>query len=163
MLLIIGIVGTTVAPWQLFFQQSYIIDKRITPRWINYERVDLVIGIVLVVVGGAAIMGFSAATFAGTPRVRELHRRRRDRPRPRHLRRRATMGDLFAIALIDAAIIGAAAVGLATAYATSDVLNLKHSLHRPVTQAKGFYACYAALIGARRDAGAHPPGAARTA
>ena len=38
MLLIIAIVGTTVAPWQLFFQQSNIIDKRITPRWINYER-----------------------------------------------------------------------------------------------------------------------------
>jgi hypothetical protein len=56
------------------------------------------------------------------------------------------MGDLFAIALIDAAVIGASAVGLATAYATSDVLNLKHSLHRPVRQAKGFYACYAALI-----------------
>src|SRR6202047_3215591 len=34
-LLIIAIVGTTVAPWQLFFQQSNIIDKRITPRWIN--------------------------------------------------------------------------------------------------------------------------------
>ena len=31
MLLIIGIVGTTVAPWQLFFQQSYVVDKRITP------------------------------------------------------------------------------------------------------------------------------------
>src|SRR5579863_965886 len=31
MLLVIGIVGTTVAPWQLFFQQSYVIDKRITP------------------------------------------------------------------------------------------------------------------------------------
>ena len=37
-LLIIAIIGTTVAPWQLFFQQSNIIDKRITPRWINYER-----------------------------------------------------------------------------------------------------------------------------
>jgi len=40
MLLIAGIVGTTVAPWQLFFQQSYVIDKRITPRFINYERWD---------------------------------------------------------------------------------------------------------------------------
>src|SRR5262245_45013105 len=38
MLLMIGIVGTTVAPWQLFFQQSYVIDKRITPRFIRYER-----------------------------------------------------------------------------------------------------------------------------
>ena len=35
MLLIIAIVGTTVAPWQLFFQQSYVIDKRITPRFIT--------------------------------------------------------------------------------------------------------------------------------
>ncbi len=43
-LLIIGMVGTTVAPWQLFFQQSNIIDKRITPRWINYERLDTWIG-----------------------------------------------------------------------------------------------------------------------
>ena len=67
MLLIIGIVGTTVAPWQLFFQQSYIIDKRITPRFINYERADLWIGIGIVVVGAAAMFGFSAAVFAGHP------------------------------------------------------------------------------------------------
>ena len=145
MLLVIGIVGTTVAPWQLFFQQSYIIDKRITPRWINYERVDLVIGIALVVVGGVAIMGFSAAAFAHTPLAGNFT----DAGGVAHglaTYVSRTMGDLFAIALIDAAIIGAAAVGLATAYATSDVLNQKHSLHRPVTQAKGFYACYAALI-----------------
>ncbi|MEZ0096413.1 NRAMP family divalent metal transporter, partial [Streptacidiphilus sp. EB129] len=45
MLLIIGIVGTTVAPWQLFFQQSYVIDKRITPRFMKYEKADLWIGI----------------------------------------------------------------------------------------------------------------------
>jgi Mn2+/Fe2+ NRAMP family transporter len=145
MLLVIGIVGTTVAPWQLFFQQSYIIDKRITPRWINYERLDLVIGIGLVVVGGVAIMGFSAATFAGHPGFGNFT----DAggvARGLATYASRTMGDLFAIALIDAAIIGASAVGLATAYATSDVLNLKHSLHRPVRQAKGFYACYAALI-----------------
>jgi Mn2+/Fe2+ NRAMP family transporter len=146
MLLVIGIVGTTVAPWQLFFQQSYIIDKRITPRWINYERIDLVIGIALVVIGGVAIMGFSAATFAHTPGFGNFT----DAGGLAHglaTYVSRTMGDLFAIALIDAAIIGAAAVGLATAYATSDVLNQNHSLHRPVSQAKGFYGCYAALIG----------------
>src|SRR3984893_6156898 len=66
MLLIIGIVGTTVAPWQLFFQQSYVIDKRITPRFIRYEKVDLVIGIAIVVLGAAALMGTADAAFAGT-------------------------------------------------------------------------------------------------
>jgi len=45
MLLITAIVGTTVAPWQLFFQQSYVIHKRVTPCFICYERMDLGIGI----------------------------------------------------------------------------------------------------------------------
>src|SRR5580700_747112 len=67
MLLVIGIVGTTVAPWQLFFQQSYVVDKRITPRFIRYEKVDLWIGIVIVVVGAAALMGATAAAFAHSP------------------------------------------------------------------------------------------------
>src|SRR5215469_15860160 len=65
MLMIIGIVGTTVAPWQLFFQQSYVIDKRITPRFIRYEKADLWLGIIIVVIGGSALMGATAAAFAG--------------------------------------------------------------------------------------------------
>src|SRR3981081_64078 len=55
-LLIIAIVGTTVAPWQLFFQQSNIVDKRITPRFIGYERADTVLGAIGGVSGAAAIV-----------------------------------------------------------------------------------------------------------
>ena len=65
-LLIIAIVGTTVAPWQLFFQQSNVIDKRITPRWINYERLDTWIGAFVVVLGAAALIAISAFAFHGT-------------------------------------------------------------------------------------------------
>ena len=65
--LIIAIVGTTVAPWQLFFQQSNVIDKRITPRWINYERADTAIGSVVVILGAAALLIAAASAFAGTP------------------------------------------------------------------------------------------------
>src|SRR6202040_1003709 len=65
MLLIIAIVGTTVAPWQLFFQQSYVIDKRITPRFMAYAKADLVIGIGFVMIGAVAMMAFCAATFGG--------------------------------------------------------------------------------------------------
>jgi NRAMP (natural resistance-associated macrophage protein)-like metal ion transporter len=65
MLLVIAIVGTTVAPWQLFFQQSYLVDKRITPRFIRYERWDLAIGIAMVMIGAVAMMGFCAAIFTG--------------------------------------------------------------------------------------------------
>jgi NRAMP (natural resistance-associated macrophage protein)-like metal ion transporter len=146
MLLIIGLVGTTVAPWQLFFQQSYVIDKRITPRFIRYERADLWIGIVLVVIGGVALMAFTAAAFAGTP---EFGNFTDARGVAEGLARHAgpVAGVLFALALIDASVIGASAVSLSTAYAIGDVLTARHSLHRKPTEAVGFYLIYAGLIG----------------
>jgi NRAMP (natural resistance-associated macrophage protein)-like metal ion transporter len=145
MLLIIAIVGTTIAPWQLFFQQSYVIDKRITTRFLNYERWDLAIGIVFVMIGAIAMVSFTAATFAG-------------RPEFGHFQDAGAVAAgiakyvgqvpaaLFAIALIDASIIGAAAVSLSTAYAIGDVLSFRHSLHRNVSDAPLFYLIYAGLI-----------------
>src|SRR6202048_4723641 len=82
MLLIIAIVGTTVAPWQLFFQQSYVIDKRITPRFIQYERADLWIGIAFVTVGAVALMGGGRGDFCRSSRIRPVWRCRRRRFRP---------------------------------------------------------------------------------
>jgi Mn2+/Fe2+ NRAMP family transporter len=145
MLLIIGIVGTTVAPWQLFFQQSYVIDKRITPRFIPYEKADLVIGIAVVIVGGAAIMGTMTAAFAGTPAAGHFTDAGGLAAGLAAYAGKAA-GALFAVALLDAAMIGAFAVSLSTAYALGDVLGLKHSLHRGIKNAKGFYLMYAALI-----------------
>jgi len=145
MLLIIAIVGTTVAPWQLFFQQSYVIDKRITPRFMRYERADLWIGIVLVVLGAAAMMAFTAAAFAGRPEFGDFQDAGAVAAGLGKYVGRAA-GSFFAVALIDASIIGAMAVSLSTAYAIGDVLSLKHSLHRKPTEAKGFYAVYGALV-----------------
>jgi NRAMP (natural resistance-associated macrophage protein)-like metal ion transporter len=147
MLLIIAIVGTTVAPWQLFFQQSYVIDKRITPRFIGYERVDLWIGIALVVVGAVAMIAFTAAAFSGHPEAGHFADAGAVADGLDKYAGRAT-GTLFAIALIDACIIGAAAVSLSTAYAIGDVLSLRHSLHRKPTEAKSFYAVFFGLIAA---------------
>jgi NRAMP (natural resistance-associated macrophage protein)-like metal ion transporter len=145
MLLIIGIVGTTVAPWQLFFQQSYVIDKRITPRFIKYEKGDLWIGIVVVVLGAGAIMGFTAAAFAGHADAGHFtNAAGLAAGLQAHAGRVA--GVLFAVALLDASIIGAFAVSLSTAYAIGDVFGLKHSLHRGVKGAKGFYAIYGGLV-----------------
>jgi Mn2+/Fe2+ NRAMP family transporter len=145
MLLIIAIVGTTVAPWQLFFQQSYVIDKRITTRFIRYERIDLWLGIGLVILGGVAMMAFAAQAFEGTPEFGRF----KDASAVATgiaLHGGSAAGVLFAVALIDACIIGAAAVSLSTAYAIGDVLALNHSLHRKLGDAKGFYAVYFALI-----------------
>lgn len=146
MLLIIAIVGTTIAPWQLFFQQSYVIDKRITPRFLNYERLDLIVGIVFVLLGAVAMMSFSAATFAGHKEFGHFQDAGAVAAGISAYAGRLP-ATLFAIALLDASIIGAAAVSLSTAYALGDVLSLHHSLHRKVTDAPAFYAVFVGLIG----------------
>jgi len=56
------------------------------------------------------------------------------------------LGAVFALTLLDASIIGAAAVTLSTSYAFGDVFNMKHSLHRKFKDAKGFYATYTAQV-----------------
>ncbi|MHB1008123.1 MAG: NRAMP family divalent metal transporter [Propionibacteriaceae bacterium] len=145
MLLIIAIVGTTVAPWQLFFQQSYIIDKRITPRYLRFEKVDLWLGIVSVVVGATVLMAAPAAAFMGTPGAGGFTDAAGIAVGLSQAGGKAA-GVLFAIALIDASIIGAAAVALSTSYAVGDVLGLRHSLHRKPSEAKGFYAVLFVLL-----------------
>jgi Mn2+/Fe2+ NRAMP family transporter len=143
-LLIIAIVGTTVAPWQLFFQQSNVVDKRITPRFIGYERADTTLGAFVVVAGAIAIEVVAVFAVRGThligkftdalgvARALEAHG--------------YAFGALFAIVLLDASIIGASAVTLSTSYAFGDVFGLKHSLHRSFRDARQFYLSYAALV-----------------
>jgi Mn2+/Fe2+ NRAMP family transporter len=145
-LLIIAIVGTTVAPWQLFFQQSNIVDKRITPRFIGYERADTTIGAFVVVIGAAALVMTAdwasrstghSTDFVDAGAIARLLAQHSN-----------VLGPMFAIVLLDASIIGAAAVTLSTSYAFGDVFGLKHSLHRGFSDAKEFYFSYTGMVAA---------------
>ncbi len=143
-LLIIAIVGTTVAPWQLFFQQSNIVDKRITPRFISYERADTVMGSIVVVIGAACIMVAADYAARGTTAFGHFT----DAGGVARLlgRHGSGLGTLFAILLFDASILGAAAVTLSTSYAFGDVFGIRHSLHRGFADAKQFYLSYTAMV-----------------
>jgi len=144
-LFVIAIVGTTVAPWQLFFQQSNVVDKRITPRWLNYERADTFVGAVLTNVAAAAIIIAAAFAFAHTRYAGNFTNALGvARGLSRELGPAA--GALFAVLLLDASILGAAAVTLSISYAVGDVMGLKHSLHRSWRDAKGFYSAFAAAV-----------------
>lgn len=145
LLLIIGMVGTTVAPWQLFFQQSNVIDKRLTPRWMSYERADTVIGSVVVVIGATALIATTAFAFQGTSLAGQfVNAGTVITGLSQHVS--ALAGDLFAIILLNASLIGAAAVTLSTSYAFGDVFGTKHSLHRSMKDGLSFYLVYGAVI-----------------
>lgn len=145
LLLIIALAGTTVAPWQLFFQQSNVVDKRITPRWLAYERIDTLIGTILVILGAVAVMLACAWAFGHSP----LHGAF-DNTGGVAVGLRTNVsplaGTLFATVLFDASVLGAAAVTLASSYAIGDYFGYKHSLHRGWRDATTFHGTYAAFI-----------------
>src|SRR5436305_5136376 len=145
-LLIVAVVGTTVAPRQLFFQQSNVIDKRITPRWLEYEKADTALGAFVVVIGAAAIMMATASSFTGSSEFGHYLD-------GLHVAQGLTKftspaaGAIFALLLFDASMVGASAVTLATSYAFGDIFGLRHSLHRGVRDAKLFYASFTGMVG----------------
>lgn len=145
LLLVVAMIGTTVAPWQLFFHQSNVVDKRITPRWLSYERADLAIGAVLFTLGAAAILVTCALAFGGSGSHRDFS----DAGRLADGLRAQLgwwAGALFALALLNGSVLGAAAVTLATSYAVGDVFGVKHSLHRRWDDAPMFHGSFALCL-----------------
>ncbi|MFI5036108.1 MAG: NRAMP family divalent metal transporter [Acidimicrobiales bacterium] len=145
-LLIISIIGTTVAPWQLFFQESNIVDKKISPRWLNYERVDTVIGSVIVVAVATLLMGVTAAGLSAHGGT-NAYTNALDVARGlgRYVGHGA--GTFFAVILLNASIIGAAVVTLASSYALGDLSGrFNQGLDAPLREAKGFYGAFGGLL-----------------
>jgi Mn2+/Fe2+ NRAMP family transporter len=148
-LLIVAIVGTTITPWQLFFQQSNVVDKRITPRWIPYERADTVFGAMIVVIGASAIMIAMAFAFShngtGSGNINAFtNAYNLAKSLSSHVG--PAVGAVFSILLIDASIVGASAVTLSTSYAFGDTFGIRNSLHRSWREARPFYAMFTGLV-----------------
>jgi hypothetical protein len=122
-----------------------VVDKRITSRWLVYERLDTALGAMLFVACAAAVLILSATASSGT----SLSGHFSDagavaRAIEAHLG--ATAGALFAIALLNASLLGAGVVSLSGSYAVAEVFGVKHSLHRSWRDARAFHASFALLV-----------------
>jgi NRAMP (natural resistance-associated macrophage protein)-like metal ion transporter len=141
-LFVLALVGTTVSPWQLFFQQSNVVDKRITARWLSYERTDTLVGALVFTLCAIAVVVACATAFAGTAFDGAFT----DAGAVAHelgSRLGAPAGALFALLLLNASILGAGCVTLSTSYALGDVFGIKHSLHRRWQDARLFHGSFA--------------------
>ena len=147
LLLVVAVVGTTIEPWQLFFQQSNVVDKRITPRWMNYERLDTAAGVAIEVVGALAIMCACAFGLAHTKAFGNFNDPSTTAAQLQHYVGHG-VGALLAITVLDGSLIGANLTALTTTYTLGDVYpKMRHSLHWKLNQAPWFYGLYAILIG----------------
>ncbi len=135
-------VGTTLAPWGLAFIQSYVADKRLSPKDMAYERIDVVVGAVLTGVIGAMVVVACAATVHQSGRTIHDAKDAAVALEPLAGNLAAT---LFAVGLVGAALMAASILPLTTAYSVCEAVGVEATLDDPVREAPVFYGTFAVV------------------
>ncbi|WP_263378352.1 Nramp family divalent metal transporter [Granulicella paludicola] len=142
--LVIAIVGTTIAPWQLFFQQSCVAEKRLRFADLKWARLDTLLGAIFTVLVAGAMM------LVGDLGYR--HHIAFSDPAQLAQALAPVVGPFvrnsLLLLMVNAAVLGATAISLASAWAYGEVRGWEHSLHKKPWEAPGFYATYVLCVGA---------------
>lgn len=129
-------IGTTIAPWMLFFQQSSVVDKGMREKDIPWGKFDTFIGslftvvvaIFVIIVTGTVLKGMNIESAAQAAQILMGNDK--------------YIGTFLAIGLLDAGFLGAICISLAGSWAFGEVFGWAHSLNHKVKEAAWFYACY---------------------
>ncbi|HEY5523214.1 MAG TPA: Nramp family divalent metal transporter, partial [Desulfuromonadaceae bacterium] len=110
---LIGIVGTTIAPWMQFYQQAAVVEKGITADQYNFSRIDVIFGCIMAIVVAFFMMVACAATI-------HLHGLKIETAADAALALKPLVGQhasaLFALGLFNASLFAACILPLSTAY-----------------------------------------------
>ncbi|HLK14171.1 MAG TPA: Nramp family divalent metal transporter [Fimbriimonadaceae bacterium] len=140
--LVIAIVGTTIAPWQLFFQQSCVADKKLRFADLKWARLDTFIGACFTILVAGAMMLVGDAAFRHGLKFSDPAQMASDLAGIYGPFLRNGILLLF----VNAAVLGTTAISLSSAWAYGEVKQWPHSLHKSVIEAPGFYAVYALCV-----------------
>lgn len=142
--MLIGVVGTTIAPWMQFYQQSAVVEKGIKVKSYPYARWDVTIGcIVTDIVAFFIIVACGATIFASGHR--DIHDAADAALALQPLAGRAA-GTLFAFGLCNASLFAASILPLSTAYYVCEGLGLESGLNKRFHEAPEFYWLYTGLV-----------------
>jgi len=126
-------VGTTIAPWMIFFQQSAVVDKGLRERDIRWERIDtfigscftIAVGVFVIIVTGTLLRGVNIQSAAEAAILLM--------PINKYV------GTFMAIGLFDAGFLGAICISLTSSWAFGEVFGWSHSLNQKIGQAPWFF------------------------
>jgi NRAMP (natural resistance-associated macrophage protein)-like metal ion transporter len=139
--LLMANIGTTIAPWMVFFQQSAVVDKGMQEKDITLGKVDTAIGSVFTVIVAAFCIILTGTLLTGVD-IEDAATAALKLMGINHY-----LGTLLAIGLFDAGFLGAICISLASSWAFGEVLGWAHSLNYKVREAPSFYALYFLLLG----------------
>src|SRR5208337_697993 len=142
-------IGTTIAPWMIFFQQSAVVDKGMDIHDIPYGQVETFLGSVSTnVVAVFIILTTGAVLFYHHPTIAVEDVKQTAEalmPLMPH-----GQGDwarkLYAIGLFDAGFLGALCISLSSSWAVGEVFGWAHSLNYRVRDAVWFYLVYLGML-----------------
>jgi Mn2+/Fe2+ NRAMP family transporter len=143
LVILVTIIGTTIAPWMQFYQQSAIADKGLKPSDYAYERVDVVLGSLFAVFVAVFITISCAATL-------HLEGARIETAKDAALALRSLAGPfsfaLFAVGLLNASLFSAAILPLSTAYVVCEAFGWESGVSRRIREAPVFFGIFTAFI-----------------
>src|SRR5436309_3434031 len=142
--MVIALIGTTITPWMQFYLQASIVEKGIGKRQYALSRWDVVLGCIVTDVIAFFIVVACAATLYGTGNHNITDAAEAAQALKPLAGRWASL--LFAVGLVNAAMLSAAILPLATAYNTCEGLGVESGVNKKFSEAPTFYWIYTFLI-----------------
>ena len=142
-IILVGVIGTTIAPWQQFYIQSAVVDKGITVKEYGYSKIDNIIGCITCNFVAMFIIIACAATI-------HTHGIKVETAKEAALALAPLAGTwasaLFAIGLLNASLFSASILPLSTAYLICEAFGLEAGIDKSWGKAPSFYWLYTILI-----------------
>jgi Mn2+/Fe2+ NRAMP family transporter len=141
--MVIGLVGTTIAPWMQFYLQASIVEKNIPVHEYKHSRLDVIVGSVIVtVVAGFIVLTCAATLFKAGIRV-ETAADAALALKPLAGRYCAA---LFAFGLLNASLFAASILPLSTAFIICEGMGWENGVNKRFSEAPQFYGLYTLLV-----------------
>lgn len=142
--LLVGLIGTTISPYMLFFQQSSIVERGVARRHYGPERIDANVGAVFANLVSITMIIVTAATLhkAGQTSIETAA----DAARALEPFAGATATTLFAVGLLGASLLAGAVLPLTTAYAVSEVFGMPKGVNLDFRRAPIFFRSFTWMI-----------------
>ena len=147
--IIMANIGTTIAPWMIFFQQSAVVDKGLDIKDIKFGQLETFIGsLATCIVAVFIIITTGAVLFYHQPPITiEDAKQTAEALVPLLPSGEGVLAKkLFAIGLFDAGFLGALCISLSSSWAVGELFGWAHSLNVKVKDAKWFYGIYLLML-----------------
>jgi Mn2+ and Fe2+ transporters of the NRAMP family len=146
LLTLVAVIGTTIAPWMQFYQQSAIADKQIPVAHLQYERIDTYVGALITDSVAFFIVICTGATLF-------VHHIQINEAKDAALALGPLVGGnghfasiLFGIGLLNASFMAASVLPLSTAYSIAEAFGWERGVGRTFKEAPQFLFLYTAII-----------------